>query len=47
MRKHWVGAERNGDLAAFSAEVKSRLEPLYSNVYGDASEIELVASVLK
>ena len=47
----WVGAEKNGDLAAFSAEVTSRLEPLYSNVYGDAesidSEIELVASILK
>ena len=24
----WVGAEKNGDLAAFSAEITSRLEPL-------------------
>lgn len=47
----WLSAEKNGDLAAFSAEITARLEPLYSRVYDDAEstsgEIELVASILK
>ena len=47
----WLGAEKNGDLAAFSAEITSRLETLYNRVYDDAgciiSEIEQVASILK
>ena len=47
----WVVAEKNGNLAAFSAEITSRLEPLYSRVYDDtesiSGEIEGVASILK
>ena len=47
----WLSAEKNGDLAAFSAEITSRLELLYSRVYEDAKsiccEIEQVASILK
>ena len=47
----WLSAERNGSLAVFSAEIKSRLEPLNSRVYEDAEstsyEIEQVASILK
>jgi len=47
----WVGAEKNGDLAAFSTKITSRLEPMYSRVYDDAEsisgEIDPVASILK
>ena len=50
-RIDWLSAEKNGDLGAFSAEITSRLKPLYSRVYEDAEtiscEIEQVASVLK
>ena len=35
----WLGAEKNGDLAAFSAEITSRLETLYNRVYDDAGSI--------
>ena len=46
----WVGADKSRNLAAFSAEVTSRLEPLYRNLYDYAesisSEIELVVSIL-
>ena len=47
----WVGAKKNGDLAAFSAEITTKLEPLYSKVYDDAEsisgEVARVASILK
>ena len=50
-RSTGLSAERNGDLGVFSAEITSRLEPLYSRVYEDAEtiscEIEQVASILK
>ena len=50
MKIDWLTAERDGSLAAFSAEIKSRLEPLYSRVCEDAEsiscEIEQVASIM-
>ena len=47
----WLSAEKNGDLSAFSPEITSRLEPLYSRVNEDVEtiscEIEQVSSILK
>ena len=46
-----LSAEKNGDLSTFSAEITSRLEPLYSRVNEDVEtiscEIEQVSSILK
>ena len=40
----WVGAEKSGDLALFSAEMKDRLEPLYSRVCDD---VEVISSEIE
>ena len=50
-RIDWIGAEKNGDFALFSDEIRNKLEPLYSRVYDDVedinSNIQHVADILK
>ena len=50
-RIDWIGAEKNGDLALFLDEIRSKLEALYSRLYNDVedinSNIQHVADILK
>ena len=50
-RIDWAEAERNGAVLAFSAEIGHKLEPLFSKLYDDPSqigaEIEQVAGILQ